>query len=64
MSKRFSLILLLAAHLLLACLPTGGYLSHLMGWGESLTIRLAMAGMGLALVLVTWVGVMLEHFSG
>lgn len=59
MSKRFHLILLLAAHLLLACLPTGGYLSHLLHGAKSLTTCLAKAGVGLALVLMTWMGTLL-----
>ena len=59
MFKLFQNILLLAAHLLLACLPIGAYLSHLLQGSEIQTTYLAEAGAGLALVLMVWIGMML-----
>ena len=58
-AKQFYNILLLTAHLLLAGILVGGFLCLLLQRSGVQQFNLARAGTGLALLLLTWVGVLL-----
>lgn len=58
-SRKSHIILLLAVHLLLACSLLGAFLCLLFQRSEIQQFYLARASVGLALVLLAWVGALL-----